>query len=194
MGLTLRPKLHSGIELRPLVQGILDEIPTCTMSTVNQDGTAHINTALFCIDSEWRLFFTSSNDAKHSKNIVAQPSLAVAVFNSDQNWDDWKTGLQLFGTCTVPRDRDAHLADGLYRKRFPAYERWLHDLGQSVEHSNLNMFFMFVPRSVKLLHEEVLGDETFVSISLTSRIKSALCANFVTTFTNTTKRPQMWTR
>ena len=166
MGFTLRPALHSTIELRPLIQGILEEIPTCTMSTVNQDGTAHINTALFCIDSEWRLFFTSSNNAKHSMNIAARPSLAVAVFNSNQNWDDWKIGLQLFGTCTVPRDRDAHLAHELYRKRFPAYGRWLQDLGQPVEQTNLNMFFMFVPRSVKLLHEEVLGEEIFVSISL----------------------------
>ena len=36
MGLTLRPEIHSAIELRSLVQGVLDENRLCTMSTVNQ--------------------------------------------------------------------------------------------------------------------------------------------------------------
>ncbi len=33
----------------------------------------------------------------------------AVVFDSDQGWDDWKTGLQLFGTCAVARGRDAVL-------------------------------------------------------------------------------------
>ena len=57
MGLMLQPEFYSGIELYALVQRILDDTHLCTMSTVNQDGTAHVNTALFCVDSEWRLFF-----------------------------------------------------------------------------------------------------------------------------------------
>ena len=47
------------------------------------------------------MFFVSSDAARHSKNIETRSSLAVAVFDSNQGWDDWKTGLQLFGTCAV---------------------------------------------------------------------------------------------
>ena len=169
MGLTLQPEIHSAIELRPLVQRVLDENRLCTMSTVNQDGTAHVNTAFFCTDSEWRVFFISSNSAKHSENIEARPSLAVAVFDSNQDWDDWKTGLQLFGNCAVARGRDARLAAKLYKKRFSAYARWLHGLGRTVGYGNAPLFFMFVPHSLKLLHEEVLGEETFVTISLSHK-------------------------
>ncbi len=56
MGLILQPEVHSGIALYPIVQGILDKVTLCTMATVNQDGTAHVSTAFFCADSEWRVF------------------------------------------------------------------------------------------------------------------------------------------
>ena len=112
------------------------------------------------------MFFVSSEDAKHSRNIKERSSMAVAVFDSDQNWDDWKTGLQLFGTCAVARGRDAGVGAKLYKKRFPAYARWLHGLGRAVGHSSASPFFIFVPESLKVLHEEVLGEETFVTISL----------------------------
>ena len=166
MGLILQPELHSGIALHPLVQGILDKVALCTMATVNQDGTAYVNTAFFCADSEWRVFFVSSDAARHSKNIETRSSLAIAVFDSNQGWDDWKTGLQLFGNCAVARGRDAGVGAKLYKKRFPAYARWLHGLGRAVGHYSAPPFFMFVPESVKVLHEEVLGEETFVTISL----------------------------
>ena len=119
MKLILEPESHSSIQLWPLVQGILDEVALCTMSTVNQDGNAHINTAFFCVDSEWRMFFVSSEDTRHSKNIKERSSMAVAVFHPDQTWDDWKTGLQLFGTRAVARGRDIGLGAKLYKKRFP---------------------------------------------------------------------------
>ena len=166
MRLMLQPKSHSEIALSPLVQRILDEVTLCTMSTVNQDGTAHVNTAFFCADSEWRMFFVSSENAKHSRNINERSSVAVAVFDSNQDWDDWKTGLQLFGTCAVARGRDAVLGAKLYEKRFPAFAKWLHTLGRAVRHSGAPPFFMFIPESLKVLHEEVLGEETFVTITL----------------------------
>ena len=166
MGLLLNPASYSRNELRPLVQGILDEVPLCTMSTVNRDGTAHVNTAFFCTDSEWRVFFVSDDKTKHSQNIDERSSMAVAVCRSDQDWDDWKIGVQLFGTCKMARGGDAELGARLYKKRFPAYAMWLQELGRDVEDSGLPRFFIFVPESVKLLHEKVLGEETFVTISL----------------------------
>ena len=36
---------------------------------------------------------------------------------------------------------------------------WLHGIGRAVGHSGAPPFFMFVPESVKVLHEEMLGEE-----------------------------------
>ena len=169
MKLTLEPESYSSVPLRLLVHGIFEEVALCTMSTVNHDGTAHVNTAFFCVDSEWRMFFVSSEDTKHSKNIKERSSMAVAVFHSDQAWDDWKTGLQLFGTCSVARGRDVGLGAKLYKTRFPAYAKWLHALGRGIRHSSAPPFFMFIPESLKVLHEEVLGEEIFVTIALSRK-------------------------
>lgn len=166
MELTLQPESHSSIALRPLVQGVLDKVTLCTMATVNQDDTAHINTAFFCVDSAWRLFFISSESAQHSRNIKERSSMAVTVFDSNQAWDDWKIGLQLFGTCALARGRDATLGAKLYKKRFPDYAKWLHGLGRVVGCSGASPFFMFIPESLKILYEEVLGEETFVTLTL----------------------------
>ena len=166
MKVTLEPESHSSVQLRPLVQGILDEVALCTMSTVNQDGTAHVNTAFFCVDSVWRFFFVSSESTQHSRNIKERSSMAIAVFDSNQDWDDWKIGLQFLGTCAIARGRDAFLGAKLYKKRFPAYAKWLHALGRVVGHSGAPPFYMFIPESLKLLHEEVLGEENFVTIAL----------------------------
>ena len=162
MALTLRPDAYGGVIVKPLIQRILDENALCTIATVNADGTAHVNTAFFCVDGEWRMFFMSSNEAKHTKNIALRASVAVAVCESSQDWDDWKTGLQLFGTCEPARGRDVWLGIRLYKERFPAFGRWL----QAVGRGDVPSLFVVVPESLKLLHEEILGEETFVTIAL----------------------------
>ena len=166
MELTLEPRSQSSVELRPLVQRILEEVNLCTMATVNRDGTAHVNIAFFCVDQEWRLFFVSSMDAQHSENIRERPSMAVAVCRSDQEWDDWKRGLQLFGRSAIARGNDVAVAAKLYKRRFPAYAKWLDDGGQISEESGRLAFYTFVPESVKLLYEDVLGEENLVTIAL----------------------------
>jgi len=166
MQLLLEPESHSPVALRPLIQGILEEVTLCTMSTVNPDGTAHINTAFFCVDSQWRMFFISNEDTRHSNNIKEQSSMAVAVFPPDQTWDDWKIGLQLFGRAAMARGPDFRLGARLYKQRFPAYAKWLHTFGRGIGHGSAPPFFMFVPDSIKILHEELLGEETFVTVAL----------------------------
>ena len=166
MGLTLQPAEYSGVALRPLLQGILDKVCLCSMSSVNSDGTAHIHTAFFCVDTHWCLYFVSDRDAKHSLNIASHPSVSVAVYDSTQAWDDWKAGVQLFGTCSVVHGQDARVASSLYKKRFPAYGDWLHSVGLAIGHPSAPAFFRFVPHSLKLLCEESLGEEVFVFVRL----------------------------
>ena len=166
MAVILEPAEHAGVDLRPLVQQVLDDVRLCTLSSVNRDGTAYASTAFFCTDSEWRLYFVSRADAVHSGNVAVNPSTAVAVYDSRQDWDDWKTGLQLLGTCTVLEGAEAGAASKLYGQRFPAYPRWLHSVGRAVGSAEVPVFYAFVPKSVKVLHEEILGEETFVTVRL----------------------------
>ena len=166
MTLTLDPAWYGDVALQPLVQRILDDVPLCAMATVNPDGAAHVNTAFYCVDEEWRVFFVSADDAQHTKNLGARSSMAVAVYASSQDWDDWKAGVQLFGRCAVAHGRDAVVGGKLYRTKFPAYGDWLDGIQGTVEEARAPTLFVFVPESLKILQEEALGEETFVTISL----------------------------
>ena len=166
MNLNLQPEYYREVSLRTLVLEILDSVSLATMSTINQDGTSHINTAFFCIDSDLRMFFVSKKDTQHVRNIQERPTMAVAVFDSNQDWDDWKTGLQLFGWCEIANKKDTILATRLYGDRFPAYAKWLDEIGRCNSPEISPPIFVFVPKSLKILHEKRLGEENFISVNL----------------------------
>ena len=127
------------------------------MSTVNQDGTAHVNTAFFCADSKWRMFFVSSENARHSRNIKERSSDGGRSVRLRSSWDDWKTGLQLFGTCAVARGRDAGVGASCTRRDSRRTRVGCMGSAEQIWAQQRAPFFIFVPESLKVLHEEVLA-------------------------------------
>jgi hypothetical protein len=67
------------------------------MATVAPDGRAHIHTCYFSYTQALELFFLSHPRSQHCRNLLANPSTAVAVFSSSQQWTGPDRGLQLFG-------------------------------------------------------------------------------------------------
>ena len=166
MAVRLRPAVHAGVALEGVVRRVLDGVALCAIATANRDGTAHVNNAFFCVDGDWRMFFMSRKEARHSRNVATRGSVAVAVCDSAQGWDDWKVGLQLFGDCAAARGADARLGVRLYEERFPAFAKWLGGVGGVVGRGDAPTLFMIVPEALTVLDEEVLGEETFVSVAL----------------------------
>lgn len=173
VSLELQPESHSDVPLRPLIQGVFDRVHLCGISTVNPDGTPHINTAFYCVDSAWRLYFVSKRDSMHSKNIAIRSSVAMAVYDSSQEWDDWKVGLQIFGKCRVTVGHEFQLASSLYKERFPDYSRWLHSIGGAIGMADIPPFYVVESDTIKLLYEDALGEENLVSISLSRKFETS---------------------
>ena len=78
---------------------ILEATQLCSMATVCDGGVGHINTAYFCYDDRLDIYFVSQASSVHIQNLATNSSMAVCIFDTHQPWDDWKTGLQLFGTA-----------------------------------------------------------------------------------------------
>ena len=163
MEVRLDPERVGGVALQPLIRKILDDVELFAMASVNDDGSAHANTAFYCVDVDWVMYFVSGPRTRHSENIAKRPSVAVAVYSSTQGWDDWKRGLQLFGTCQVAQGEWDGRARALYAERFPAFGRWLFE--ERADERRV-VFFRFVPESIKVLCEDALGEETFVDVAL----------------------------
>jgi pyridoxamine 5'-phosphate oxidase-like protein len=60
---------------------------------------AHINTAYFAWGDDLNCVWHSHPAAAHSQNLRANPSVAVAVYDSNQSWGN---PIQLFGKAREP--------------------------------------------------------------------------------------------
>jgi uncharacterized protein YhbP (UPF0306 family) len=124
-------------------------------ATVAPGGRAHVNTAYFAFTRDFEILWLSEPRAKHSRNIRANGSAAVAVYDSTQTWGESDRGIQLFGTAReVGHDQEL---EALYAARFPGYDS---------EGLRAYRFYVLRPRRLKLFGEDVFGQGVFVTARL----------------------------
>jgi uncharacterized protein YhbP (UPF0306 family) len=143
--------------LPSVARSLLDASNLCTIATVGLGSRAYVNTAYFAWSRDFGIVWLSEPRAKHSRNLRTNKTVAIAVYDSAQQWGKPDRGIQLFGTAHRAEVAEAEAAERLYAKRFPAFRGT--DLGAY-------RFYAFLPRRLKLLDEESLGAGTFVSAKL----------------------------
>lgn len=141
-----------------MTRRLLEESKLCAIATASPGARAHVNTAYFAWGPAFEIVWLSAPEARHSRNIRANPSAAVAVYRSTQTWGDSDHGIQLFGTARELRGRDAEAAERLYAARFRAYDADL----------EAYRFYRLRPRRIKLFDERALGGATFVTVAVSS--------------------------
>ena len=146
----------SSSRLAAIARRLLDESKLCAVATVSPGGRAHVNTAYFAWSPEFQIVWLSAPDARHSRNLRANGSAAVAVFRSTQSWGGSDRGIQVFGRARELRGRASLEAERLYAKRFRAYEGDLPAF----------RFYRLATRRMRLFDERVLGGGTFVTVSV----------------------------
>jgi uncharacterized protein YhbP (UPF0306 family) len=136
----------SAARLRFVAEELLEASTLCAISTVSPSGRAHVNTAYFAWGPDLRIVWLSEPRSQHSRNLRANSSAAVAVFDSSQTWGKPDRGVQVFGTAGPGSD------DSVYAARFPDYEGF-----------GAYLPYELVPTRVKLFDERALGAGTFVT-------------------------------
>jgi uncharacterized protein YhbP (UPF0306 family) len=149
-------KHPSNSRLTAIARRLLDASTLCAIATVSPGGRAYVNTAYFAWGPAFEIVWLSAPDARHSRNVRANPSAAVAVFRSTQRWGGSDRGIQVFGRARELRGRAALDAERLYAKRFRAYEGDLSEF----------RVYRLATRRLKLFDERVLGGGTFVTVSV----------------------------
>jgi uncharacterized protein YhbP (UPF0306 family) len=140
--------------LAPLARELLEASRLCAIATVGPRGRAHVNTAYFAWGPRFEFVWLSEPGAAHSRNIRANGSAAVAVYESGQSWGSPDRGIQLLGSARELGRSAVPAAASLYSERFPAY--WEAELGAY-------RFYRFRPRRLKLFDERLLGAGVFVT-------------------------------
>ena len=170
MKVRLASRGFSESRVRKSIFRILLENMLCSMSTVNRLNRAHINTAFFCYSPNIELYFLSDLSSVHCRNLSNNPSMAMAIFRSSQNWGSPDRGLQLFGICAEARGAEAVRAERLYGRRFPLYSTWLRGASKNDKRQAALLrsyrFHRFLPARVKVLDEAEFGGGVFVTVSV----------------------------
>jgi uncharacterized protein YhbP (UPF0306 family) len=144
----------SAARLRTIARRLLNASTLCAISSVGPNGRAHVNTAYFAWSPAIEIVWLSAPEARHSRNIRSDPSVAIAVYDSAQKWGGSDRGIQLFGQAREVSPRKAREAGRLYAARFRPY---------SPEELHAYRFYRFRARTIKLFHERELGGGTFVT-------------------------------
>lgn len=145
--------------LAAIARRLLDASTLCAIATVSPGGRAHINTAYFAWGAGFEIVWWSSPAARHSRNIRANGSAAVAVFRSTQRWGGLDRGIQLFGRARELRGRASLDAERVYAARFSSYEGG----------NDAYRFYRLRTTRLKLFDERVLGGATFVTVAVRPR-------------------------
>jgi uncharacterized protein YhbP (UPF0306 family) len=139
---------------------LLEASELCAIATMTSAGTPYINTAYFACGSGLRLVWLSHPDAKHSRNIQATGTAALAVYDSTQTWGKPDRGIQVFGAAHEVAGSAADDAESVYAHRFSDYQH--RDFGAY-------RFYVLTPDRMKLFDERELGTGRFVFARASAR-------------------------
>jgi len=134
----------------------------CSIASVTADHRAHINTAYFCYSDVLEIYFLSHPGALHCRNLSQNPSLAITMFSSGQEWGGSDAGVQLFGVSDQARGPLARQAERLYGQRFPTFVTWRASRKKG-DVAQAYRFYRFLTERVKVLDEREFGAGVFVS-------------------------------
>jgi uncharacterized protein YhbP (UPF0306 family) len=112
----------------------------------------------FAWSAGFDVVWMSDPQSRHSRNLLANPSAAVTIYDSHQTWGRPDRGIQLFGTAGAVGGRAEGEAERTYSARFPS-----HDPSAADSYP----YYRFRPREVKLFYERILGAGTLVTARVT---------------------------
>lgn len=99
--------------VEPYLKGVkLAAIASCA------DNKPWCATVFFAYDKELNFYFLSQTHRRHSKNVVKNPKVSMAIADQSFEFGDKVKGVQLEGECVALSGNEAKKAFDVYKKRF----------------------------------------------------------------------------
>jgi uncharacterized protein YhbP (UPF0306 family) len=166
VSLQLIAKGYSSARVFEAISRILSANSLCSMATRSEAGVLDINAAFFSFSGDLELYFLSNPASAHCRNLACGGHLAVAVFDSRQEWGEAHAGLQLFGAADPVPSGQTERARASYAARFPRYFDLVIRAGEDPEATTglgALRFYRFRPSRVKILDELEFGEDVYVT-------------------------------
>jgi hypothetical protein len=152
---TLKRDWNDGTVRRSIYR-ILENNLLASMSTVSGKNRAHINIGYFAYLKKGKLaiYYLSYPNSMHSKNLLRNPSMGMAIFDSKQKWGGHDRGMQLLGICKQVKGRSLlRKVEAIYGGRFKKYAKWKSQFTKERKGKFEMRFYRFVPEVAMFLDE-----------------------------------------
>lgn len=156
---------YSDKKLNASIYSILDENKLLSLASI-KDGKSWINAAYYCFDKYLNFYILSDPSTEHAKNIKDNSSVALSIFNSSQEWDDDKKGLQIFGRCHRAKLNELPVVIKLYTDRFASFGQFIKNPGDFAKNLLTSRFYVIKTDSLKLFDETNFGEEEFIELMI----------------------------
>ena len=100
-----------------LVAALLRSQSTLTLSTCDEDGWPHATPLFYHLHDDMRLYWFSSPRSAHSRHVLREPRVAVAVSRQTEQWREIR-GVQMRGEVSVVAGRMRKTVTTAYCERF----------------------------------------------------------------------------
>ena len=134
---------------------ILGRVKLGTIGLTQRDGTPHVFTAFIAADERLDVYFLSVRGSGHGNLLREEREAAMAVYDSRQEWDEWKEGIQMWGRLRLAEEEEGRRC---YERRFPEYKEWLEGEGKGSEKAEV---YRYEWDRVRVLAEAEWGEEEF---------------------------------
>ncbi|MDP1706878.1 MAG: pyridoxamine 5'-phosphate oxidase family protein [bacterium] len=145
------------------LDNILNKNILCSIATIRDKNSSHINTAYFCYSSDYEFYFLSDPSSQHVLNLTENQSTAIAIYESSQKWGTNLMGLQMFGTCSLVKKLEIPKSYLLYAKRFHNFTNWIKHPNELVSGIKETKLYKFTPKKFKIFDEPTFGKDEYVS-------------------------------
>lgn len=131
-----------------------------SLSTVNKS-KAYCNTIYYCFDKDLCLYFASDYTTKHADNIMANPNVAVCVWDQPSSYGQ-NIGLQIEGECHLVSGINLFLAWSLYIKRFNIFQQKIGSFENLRDKIVGIRLYKIEPKSIKITNSSLFGNKAII--------------------------------
>jgi len=116
----------------PRVRAVIERETTLVLATTAGDGAAIATPLFYYPDADLNLYWLSSPDSRHSRNLSERPRVATAIYSPVTDWKEIR-GVQMEGLASATSDSNILAA---YRRRFSLGP----ELDAIIAHSTMYVF------------------------------------------------------
>lgn len=149
------------------ISSILEANTLFSMATVSGEDKSYINTAYFAFGKSLNFYFLSAPTTQHCKNIAKNKSVALTIFNSNQNDPtELKRGLQIFGSSRLAAGKELIEGFAVYSQRFSSILKYIKTPADFLKKIIQSRLYIIKPFLIKIFDEPIFGQEIWLSVKV----------------------------